>query len=210
MHMADDSYDDSVTRLFGELKAGDQEAANRLWDVYFAALVREARQRLGSLPRRMEDEEDVAVSVFRRLCQGAGAGQFAEHRDRSDLWRLLVCITRTKVTDQVRRATRQKRGGGQVRGDSVWVGADGDISSYGLAQVAGKEPTPSMLVSLGEQHSRLLGLLRDDSLREIALLRMEGHSNEQIAEKVGMSLRSVERKLDLIRKRWRTELDSQG
>lgn len=48
---------------------------------------------------------------------------------------------------------------------------------------------------------------RDDTLRRIALMRMEGYSNSQIAESIGVSERSVERKLNLIRSDWAGEFD---
>jgi DNA-directed RNA polymerase specialized sigma24 family protein len=47
--------------------------------------------------------------------------------------------------------------------------------------------------------------LHDDSLCRIALQRMEGYNDEQIAAQMGCSLRSVERKLRLIRKEWLRE-----
>jgi DNA-directed RNA polymerase specialized sigma24 family protein len=58
---------------------------------------------------------------------------------------------------------------------------------------------------VADECRRLLEGLPDDELRTIALLRMEGYSNEQIAERLGCGLRSVERKLDRIRKRWTAE-----
>jgi hypothetical protein len=48
----------------------------------------------------------------------------------------------------------------------------------------------------------LLGQLRDDSLRAVALLRMEGYTSEEVSERLGLSLRTVARKLELIRRTW--------
>ena len=202
-----EEYDVSVTRLFQDLKAGQTDAAAALWNAYFDALVRLARRQLGHAPRRAVDEEDVAASVFFGLCHGAAQGRFASLQSRSDLWRVLVCITRQKAIDGVRQATRAKRGGGAVRGESVFLGADGNLTSYGIEQVAGEEPSPSFLVSLAEENERLLGLLRDESLRTVALLRLEGFTNEEIAQRLEISLRSVERKLKLIRERWAKEVN---
>jgi DNA-directed RNA polymerase specialized sigma24 family protein len=75
----------------------------------------------------------------------------------------------------------------------------------GLAAVVGSEPTPEFAAQVADELSRLLGELRDDPLRQIALLRMEGYRNEEIAARINCSLRSVERKLDLIRKVWTWE-----
>ena len=71
------SADSSVTEWIAGLKAGKGEAADRLWHRYFERLVRLARRKLGSAPRRMADEEDVAAIVFRNLWQGAESGSLS-------------------------------------------------------------------------------------------------------------------------------------
>src|SRR5262249_43550979 len=40
---------------------------------------------------------------------------------------------------------------------------------------------------------------------KVALLKLEGYSNEEIARSLDCSLRTVERKLEVIRKRWTAE-----
>jgi len=42
----------SVTHWIGRLKAGDPSAAQKLWEAYFQRLVRLARGRLRTAPRR--------------------------------------------------------------------------------------------------------------------------------------------------------------
>lgn len=205
-----DDYDHSVTQLFTRLKAGDSDAAERLWDVYFQALVREARQRLRGLPRRVSDEEDVALSVFRKLCEGAQSGRFDQIGHRADLWRLLVCVTKDRVADHARHGRRAKRGGGQVRGESVFLDVNGCFSPAGIQQVAGDAPTPEFLAVMAETQQWLLDRLENESLREVARLRFDGHSNEEISEKIDVSLRSVERKLQVIRSCWSRLLGNQS
>ncbi len=61
---------------------------------------------------------------------------------------------------------------------------------------------------LNEQQAVLFRRLRNDTLREIARLRISGYSNGEIAEATGVSLRSVERKLGVIRETWSDELDA--
>jgi DNA-directed RNA polymerase specialized sigma24 family protein len=186
----------SVTHWIGDLKAGDQDAAQKLWERYFATLVRLARTRLRSAPRAVEDEEDVALSAFDSFCAATAGGRFPRLEDRDDLWRVLVTITRRKAADQLERQGRQKRGGGRVaRAD------DGDF----LDLVAGPEPTPEFAALVAEECRRRLDALPDDMLRRIALLRMEGYTNEEVATQLGCGLRSVVRKLDLIRKTWLAE-----
>ncbi len=51
-----------------------------------------------------------------------------------------------------------------------------------------------------------LELLRDENLRQVALLILEGWSTEEIAAKLECSDRTVERKRKLIRKAWEKEM----
>src|SRR5919206_1363508 len=111
----------SVTQWIDRLKAGDPDAAQKLWERYFRRLVRLARQKLRAAPRRAADEEDVALSAFDSFCRGLERGRFPQLQDRDDLWRLLVVITARKAVDQVQHEARAKRGGGPVQGESVLV-----------------------------------------------------------------------------------------
>ena len=56
----------SVTQWFDELERGNPDATQALWDRFFPELVRLARQKLRSSPRRMADEDDIALSVMDR------------------------------------------------------------------------------------------------------------------------------------------------
>ena len=197
--------DGSVTRWLDDLKGGEgADAVPPLWERYFEQLVRLARARLRAAPRGPADEEDVALSAFDSFCRGAAAGRFPRLDDRGDLWRLLVTITVRKATDYVRGESRQRRGGGRVVGEAALDAAAPEAGRW-LDQVIGREPTPEFAAQVADECRRLLEGLPDDELRTIALLRMEGYSNEQIAERLGCGLRSVERKLDRIRKRWTAE-----
>ena len=199
------SVSDSVSLWIQNLKAGDGDASHQLWNRYFTQLVALAKARMRNQPRRAADEEDVALSVFKSLCRGAENGKFSELSERDDLWALLLTITKRKVINHVRRETAQKRGGGAVRGESIFWSPD---ATWGIDQIIGDEPSPAIVTGLGEEHERLMELLGDDKLRLIAVLRMEGHSNEEIAEKLNVTSRTIRRKLDLIREKWVKELDS--
>ncbi|MGA9921784.1 MAG: ECF-type sigma factor, partial [Isosphaeraceae bacterium] len=63
-------------------------------------------------------------------------------------------------------------------------------------------PTPSFAALVAEQYSRLLESLGDESLRRIALLKMEGYTLDEIAAQLGCARRTVVNKLQLIRMRW--------
>lgn len=204
-----DSFHDSVTAWIGDLKDGHDSAQQKIWERYFERLVRVASRQLGSAPRRIADEEDVAVSVFDTLCKGAEAGRFDKLQDRDDLWKLLTAIAGMKSVDQIRRQTAQKRGGENVRGESIVAGA-GASQIGGFDQFVHAEPTPEFLAVMDEQQQAMFRALPDESQRNVARLRFEGFANEEIAKQLGMSLRSVERKLKVIREIWTAMIDESG
>jgi RNA polymerase sigma factor (sigma-70 family) len=189
------SDDGSVTFWIEGLKAGESAAVEELWRRYFESLVRLARAALRGSPRRAEDEEDVALSAFDSFCAAAAQGRFPRLDDRAGLWRILVTITRRKALDQVERQGRQKRGGA----------ADPENGGFGIDQITGAEPTPEFAALVADECRRLLVRLADERQRQIAVLRMEGYTNEEIAQRLGCGLRSVVRKLELIRKTWLAE-----
>jgi DNA-directed RNA polymerase specialized sigma24 family protein len=196
----------SVTHWIGELKAGDAEAAQHLWERYFDALVRLARAKLRAMPRGEADEEDIALSAFHSFCERAAHGRFPRLDDRYGLWRLLVTITVRKALNQSERQRRKKRGGDRVRKELVDVGGDPEARGDGLEQVVGREPTPAFAAMIADECRHLLESLGDETLRRIALLRMEGYSDPEIAANLGCGLRTVGRKLELIRKVWLREV----
>ena len=195
--------DDSVSRWLDGLKQRDAADAQRLWDRYFQSLVQVAGTRLRGHSRRAYDEEDVALSAFHSLCERVGRGQYPQLTDRDDLWRLLVTITARKVISALRHQTRQKRGGGRVVGESRITGPNG--LEEGMAQFLDREPTPEEAAQFSEDYEQLLARLNDETLRHIALKKLEGHSTESIAADLGISMRTVDRKVGLIRKIWEDE-----
>ena len=102
---------DSISEWFGRLKAGEAEAAQKLWNRYSAELLRVAKQRLGTSPCGIGDEEDVALSVFGSIFRGVAEGRFDKISTRDELWWLLLTITKRKAVDHIRRETAQKRRG---------------------------------------------------------------------------------------------------
>jgi DNA-directed RNA polymerase specialized sigma24 family protein len=191
----------SVTVWLAQLKGGDPEAVRPLWDAYFVRLVRLARERLRSAPRAAADEEDVALSAFDSFCRGAEAGRFPRLGDRDDLWQVLFVLITRKAIDLVRHATRAKRGGGRA----VRLPGPGPDSQPGGPAVAAPDPPPEEVAEVTEQCARLLGLLDAGGLRQVAVWKMEGYANAEIAARLGRSVPAVERKLAAIRAIWERE-----
>lgn len=192
----------SVTRWIGEIKVGDELAAQQLWDRYFAQLVRLCRKQLGAHPRRVADEEDVALNAFASFCEGAQEGRFPKLHDRDNLWRLLVVIAARKAVDQVQHERRQKRGGGRVQGESGDDMGPDSAHHRRLEQLIGDEPTPEFAAMFTEQYQRLLRLLPDDVCRDIAQLKMEGYTDTEIADRLNCCRSTIQRRLALVRRIW--------
>jgi DNA-directed RNA polymerase specialized sigma24 family protein len=196
----------SVTRWIGDLKAGDGQAFQPLWDRYYATLVERARAKLCTLrsSTAVNDEEDLALSAFQSLYQGVREGRFPRLEDRDDLWRLLVHLTACKSVDRHRAENRHKRGGGRVlkEADMIAAGTGAEDQGNPLDRIIGSEPSPEFAAMVAEEYLRRLDELGDKTLRRIAELKLACHGNEEIRQQLGCSLRTVTLKLELIRKKW--------
>lgn len=200
----------SVTQWIAGLKAGDQEAARHLWEGYFHKLVRLVERKLPAQSRRAFDEEDVALSAFKSFCFGVAEERFPDLEDRGNLWAILVVIATRKVQAYVETQNRQKRGGGQVRGDSVFLGQGVSGELAGFDAVAGKEPSPAFVAQAEEACEQLLAALGDDMLRRMAILKMQGCTIDEIAVETGCTKRAVQRRLEIIRRTWREQAPELG
>jgi DNA-directed RNA polymerase specialized sigma24 family protein len=188
----------SITFWIGALKGGDRTAAQILWEAYFRRLVALARLRLHATSRRVADEEDVALSAFDSFVRGAEAGRFAGLEDRNDLWQLLFVLTVRKAIDHARREKRQVRGCNRVRSLE-------DLADREVEQVIDLEATPDLAAQMTDECRRLLDRLGDQTLRSVAMWKMEGYTNAEIARKLGCVEQTVERKLQRIRRHWERE-----
>jgi RNA polymerase sigma factor (sigma-70 family) len=195
----------SVTLWLAQLKGGDTEAARPIWERFVQQLLQLARRKMGDLPRRFADEEDIAISAFASFIQAVERGRFPRLDDRDDLWQLLIMITERKAIDLFHHEQRDKRGGGQVLDEAALVHSDNASAQRGLGEVQALIPTPAFAAEVAENFTRLLDRLRDDELRQIALRKMDGYTNEEIASQLDVALATVERRLRLIRKCWASE-----
>ena len=144
----------SITGYLGNLKDGDQAAAQPLWEHYFAKLVTVARSKLRRMRKSTadEDEEDAALSAFNSFCAGAARGKFPQLADRDDIWKLLVVITARKAMAQANRAGRQKRGGGRVVEEAALFGQGFDGTTSSLVGLEAIAATLATREAGGENH----------------------------------------------------------
>jgi len=191
----------SVTRLIQQLQGDGQQATGELWRRYFERLLPVARARLRALPNPAVDEEDVLLSVFDRFFRAALEGRFAELKDRNDLWQILLMLIEREVANQYRHARARKRGGGEVN-----IAAEAAPPALAPVQsVPDQQPGPELVTIFNDCLGAVVQRLGDPHTRDIALLRLEGYTNQEIAHRLNLSLASVERKLRLIREVWRSE-----
>ena len=194
--MADES---DVSHWIDRVKTGDAEAAHRLWQQYFDKLVRAVRRRLQGHNRAVSDEEDIALSVFDSFCAAAENGRFPDLADRDDLWRLLLRMSARKVIDKHRRERRQRRGGHVAIHQ---LGGDDQL----LIEAIGNEPSPDMVLMVQEAMEQFFSKLGVGQLKELAVAKLEGYSNAELAQRFECSERTIERRLHLIREKCQPEL----
>jgi len=185
------------------LKNGDRAAAQPLWKRYYRQMVALARKMLRSGRRHAADEEDVVQNAFGSFFRAVAQGRFGELDDREGLRRLLVVITTNKALRQLKHEHRQKRGGAVGELNGPYAQRADDQSA--LLLVPASEPEPDFAAQLAEDYHRLLDVLGDKTLRQVAEWKMEGYGNHEIAERLTCSLRTVARKLEAIRVLWCAE-----
>ena len=200
----------SVSMMILDLGADGRvgDAQEGLWKRYYQKLVRLARDRLSSIGKSSNDAEDVALNAFHSFYKAAEKGRFPDLTDRDGLWRLLFRITARKVIDLVRHENRIRRGGGNELGESALNPLDIENELEGMANVVGDEPSPEFVAMMDERCAELLTLLgtKHEALPAIAEDKLAGFSNEEIAERQKCGMRTVERRLKLIRDIWKETL----
>ena len=82
-----------------------------------------------------------------------------------------------------------------------------DASGTILDQIDSDGPTPAEAALLNEALEHRFQMLKDPDLRQIALWKLEGYTNPEIATKLDCTVRTVERKLERIRAYWETARD---
>jgi len=173
----------------------DRESASQLlWDHYFERLCRYANSRIAKDQKRLIDNEAVASSALYAMFDGLENNRFNHVGNRDELWRILVTVTSRKASDARRHFLCTKRGAGKVHGDSVFS-AEGFKAA--IADHRG-DSDPWDCVEFDSVYEELNKQLPDVNYRQITSLRLAGYSNQEIANTLDCSIRTVIRKLTLI------------
>jgi len=210
-----------ITDLMQQLRAGDEDAALLLWNRYADQIAEVARRTLRHSSSRVTDEEDIVIVAFKNLLAGLRSGRFPELDHRDQLWRLLMVITTRKAAAVLERDRRQKRGSGDVRGDSAVMNrlrmpdleqarddsnvlksrGDSDLLE-GFDGLEARSTTPDIAALMADEAESLLQQLPDEVSRRLVCLKMEGHTHEEIALRLECNVRTVERRLKQVRDIW--------
>jgi DNA-directed RNA polymerase specialized sigma24 family protein len=193
---------DSVTLWLRAAENHDEAAAQALFDRYFDRVQALARRKLAKSSRRVVDEEDIAITTFHACLDRVRSNRFPPLKDRNELWRLLVKITDRKACDVLRKHLSAKRGAGRVRGESVFFFSGSEQSVTGIGRVADQGARHSLAVQFADEYRKLMALLSDDGLREVARLIISGFSTSEIAKETNRTQRTVQRRLRMILDVW--------
>lgn len=190
----------SVTVWLDRLKAGDIEATERIWNRYFLPVVNVARMKLRGLSRGVADEEDVAVAAFKSFYAAVARQNLPRLQNRTDLWNVLFTLTTQKAIDQRRHQGALRRGGDVEGKPNTQLPLNHEV----LEELFSREVDPQFAVLVEDEVLHLLNILPNDrqQLQRIALLKLEGFTNEEISQLCDCRLRTVERRLWLIRQTW--------
>jgi hypothetical protein len=199
----------SITRWIHALREGDELAAHAIWAQYFAQLSVVARRYLKTAPKRMADEEDVVVNAFNSFFEGVRDNRFQQLESREDLWQILIMLTSRHAISQAIAEQCQKRGSGSVRNESAITGDGMGNIPTAITAISGTSPTPDFILMMLQQCEHLVGSLPSKLLKDIALLRFEGFTIAEIAKRVNRSVRTVDRKLSMIRTQWTSLLEEE-
>lgn len=194
------SADGTLTGFFVRLRSGEESAARGLWEHFCPRLTGLAQRVFQRRPDRYPEAEDAALSAFASFCNAAQNGRIAADVDRDSLWRLLKTFTVRKVARAIERDATAKRGGGRVVAESVWAG-DTD-NAGGLDAAFGTLPTQDFDLHCEE----LITKLADEELETIALAKLMGYTNKELAERFDCTERRIERRLHAIRQAWEIEI----
>ena len=78
--------------------------------------------------------------------------------------------------------------------------AEDDSSPGGFDDLPSDDPTPEEAALLAEEVETLLSRLRDPLLRQLAVWKLEGYTNAEIATRLDCSEPTVRRRLTIIRR----------
>lgn len=154
---------------------------------YIPQLINIADKQISSNLKRKFDADDVVASVCRSILRRYEAGRFS-FTDNEELWKLVVVALKRKIFNKVREAKTAKRD----------YTKSSSIDENEFITVVGQGPGPDDVAEFKE----LLNLIEDridEPCRQVLEYKLTGLNNREIAKEMGVTERTVSRKLLIIR-----------
>lgn len=192
----------SVSGWIAKMRQGDPAAIGQLVARYFQKIAQFAEGKLRRGIRVIDDGEDIAISVLHTITRNSAKGKFPDLQDRDDLWFLMIVIAQHAVIDKKRTELRRERNAAPVHTMTDLL----ELYNVDLEEFLGNDNSSAKLLEIIDCWDELLKKLPDDRNREVAKLKMQGYSNREIADVLGMVPRTVDRKIRLIAQRWHNYL----
>lgn len=190
---------DTVTNWIARLSDGDEGAYDAMFSRYFERLIRLAARKMSGMDQAAYSCEDVALSAARSFCVAVRNKKLTVSTE-DELWGSLFRITTRKACAERRRRLAAKRGGGAATLREA--GSEEDDANL-FFNVAGREPSPELALEMAESADELLAVFNDKpTQRRIVELKLQGASNEEIAEKTDLMPRTVMWHLKNIKEKW--------
>ena len=139
------------------------------------------------------DEEDIVQEAFWHFFFGVRNGKFSELNDGDDVWQVLVMLARRRAVEAVRYENAARRCAPKVAPPCETTDPVSNVS-----QILPPERTAEIRDELA---FRLRGF-GGARLRRIVYMKMLGYTHVEIAERFGCAVRTIERKMALIRRIW--------
>ena len=189
--------------LIKGLRNGDQDACSEFWNQYGPMLQGVAQNHLSERLQRRVGSDDVVQSACRTFFRRISEGQF-DVPDADALWRLMCAITLTKARRAARDHSRQKRG---MQAEQ-YIDAASDQSNAPSYQLTGNTPSPLDAAAFSDQMDQLLSRLNPQEC-QVLDLKLQNHTNDEIAAEMGCSERTVRRITAQIKERWSALYDEE-
>ena len=161
------------------------EELNRLFETYLPKLIRLAEHRISTRMQAKFGSDDVAATVCRSVFRRFKEGTF-RFEDDAEFWRLLVTVTKRKISNKVRHFSTQSRS------------VEDELSETASYIIASPEPGPSEAMAFEESLQAVANRLVPLEL-DVLTLRMDGFEHHEIAERLNVSERTIRRKIEVIK-----------
>jgi len=194
-----DGRDDALAEYMARYKGKFVRMADRLI------------RKLGIDPASLDGEGAVDLAFF-ELCQMRDRGRLDLIKGSEDFLKLMTVVLDRVIKDEKKRSNAAKRGGagerpradraaseGKVQvGDDTRPAAGDHWTEIYLNELMYDQPLVEDMVFSKIEFEEFLDKLDDDVLRTICNMRCEGYSIKEIAGRLGVVGRTVERKLATI------------